>query len=151
MKKPLFIITLLILTFQSCKGTPDYMDDQKLCALLVEMTDEDQYYRNQYSESLTKEFRDSILKLQHKVDLKNTELLIEIVNSRGWPNKDSLGCTEFGAPMIIFRHAPDEYFTEVQNLIDKEFSEGRLDGFTHAFIDNHLNGRPGMNFKINEE
>ena len=151
MKKSLFIISILIFILQSCKGTPEYMDDQKLCVMLAEMTNRDQNLRAELASGMSSERKDSIWKYQKHEDLNNTKLLIKIIEARGWPNKDSLGCKEFGPPMLIFRHAPKEYFNEIKFLIDKEFKEGRMNGLDHAFIDDHLNGRPGMNFKITEE
>jgi len=44
--------------------------------------------------------------------------------------------------VIIFRHAPEEYWKEIKPLIDKEFAEKRMGKGDYWFIDNHLNGRP---------
>ncbi len=53
--------------------------------------------------------------------------------------------------MLIFRHAPKKFFEEIIKIIDKELDEGRLDGLSHAFIKDHLNGRPGLSFQIIED
>lgn len=147
----ILITVLLIITSYSCKKKPSYMNDSKLCEMLVEMTKRDQNFRLQITKNSTKKVQDSLMNLQAKEDFKNTSLLIEIIKSRGWPNKDSLGCKKFGPPMLILRHAPKEFFKEIKVLIDKEYEKGRLNGLTHAFIEDHLNGRPGMNFTITED
>ena len=127
------------------------MDDQKLCDILQEMSNQDQKYRSLMSEEIDQKVRDSLFEIQKEIDVHNTQLLIEIVESRGWPKQDSLRCEEFGSPLVIFRHAPESYFNRIQILIDRELEEGRIGNLDHAFIEDHLNGRPGMPFEIVEE
>ena len=127
------------------------MDDQKLCDILQEMSNQDQKYRSLMSEEIDQKVRDSLFEIQKEIDVHNTQLLIEIVESRGWPNQDSLRCEEFGSPLVIFRHAPESYFNRIQILINRELEEGRIGNLDHAFIEDHLNGRPGMPFEIVEE
>jgi hypothetical protein len=90
----------------------------------------------------SKRVRDSLWEIQLKIDKKNTKLLIDITKKRGWVSKDGLGCTEYIAPVIIFRPAPEKYWEEIKLLIDKEYAEKRMGRGDYGFIDNHLNGRP---------
>jgi len=90
----------------------------------------------------SKEVRDSLWEIQTEIDKKNTKLLIDITEKRGWPSKDELGCNEYIAPMLIFRHAPKEFWEEIKPLIDKEYAEKRMGSGDYWFIDNHLRGRP---------
>jgi len=93
---------------------------------------------------------DSIANLQNQIDEKNTKLLIDIISYKGWPNKDSLNCIEFGPPVLIFRHAPKEYFDTIRVIIEKEHEKKRMGDGDYMFIDNHLKGRPMFNFETVE-
>jgi hypothetical protein len=44
--------------------------------------------------------------------------------------------------MIIFRHAPKDFWNEIRPLIEKEFAEKRMGSGDYGLIDNHLRGRP---------
>ena len=90
----------------------------------------------------SKRVRDSLWEIQTEIDKENTKLLIDITKKRGWVSKDGLGCTEYISPMIIFRHAPKEFWEEIRPLIKKEYEEERMNSATYGFIENHLNGRP---------
>jgi hypothetical protein len=90
----------------------------------------------------SKRVRDSLWEIQSEIDKKNTKLLIDITKKRGWISKDGLGCTEYIAPVIIFRHAPEKYWEEIKPLIEKEYAEKRMESGDYGFIDNHLRGRP---------
>jgi hypothetical protein len=90
----------------------------------------------------SKKVRDSLWEIQSEIDNKNTKLLIEITKKRGWVSKEGLGCSEYIAPVIIFRHAPQEYWEEIKPLINKEYAEKRMGNGDYEFIDNHLRGRP---------
>ena len=85
---------------------------------------------------------DSLWKIQSEIDRKNTKLLIDIVKKRGWVSKNQLGCTEYISPMMIFRHAPEEFWNEIRPLIEKEYSEKRMGSDCYGIIDNHIRGRP---------
>ncbi|NJB38202.1 hypothetical protein [Croceivirga sp. JEA036] len=86
--------------------------------------------------------RDSLWKIQSQIDRKNTRTLIDITKNRGWVSKAELGCEEYISPVIIFRHAPKEFWPEIRQLIDKEFTENRMGEGDYSFIDNHIKGRP---------
>jgi len=90
----------------------------------------------------SKKVRDSLWEIQSEIDKKNTKLLIDITKKRGWVSKKELGCTEYIAPVIIFRHAPEEFWDEIKPLIDKEYAEKRMGSGGYGFINNHLRGRP---------
>ena len=87
---------------------------------------------------------DSIANLQAQMDERNTELLIDIISYKGWPNKDSLNCVNFGPPVLIFRHADEKYFDTIRKIIEKESKEKRMADGDYMFIDNHLKGRPPL-------
>lgn len=89
-----------------------------------------------------KKIRDSLWAIQSEIDKKNTKLLIDITKKRGWVSKKQLGCTEYISPMIIFRHAPKEYWEEIRPLIEKEYAEKRMGIGDYGIIDNHIRGRP---------
>ena len=91
---------------------------------------------------ISKNIKDSLWNIQRDIDRKNTELLIEITKKRGWVDKNELGCKEYFAPVIIFRHAPEEFWDEIKPLIEKEYAEKRMSKGDYWFIDNHLRGRP---------
>ena len=97
-----------------------------------------------------KKVRDSLWKIQSKIDKKNTKLLIDITKKRGWVSKKQLGCTEYISPMIIFRHAPEEFWTEIRPLIEKEYTEKRMGSGCYGIIDNHIRGRP-LDWSPNDE
>lgn len=99
----------------------------------------------------SKKVRDSLWEIQSRIDRKNTKLLIEITRKRGWVSKKQLGCTEYISPMIIFRHAPKEFWEDIRPLIKKEYEEKRMESATYGFIENHINGRPLLDLenKIN--
>ena len=96
----------------------------------------------------SKRIKDSLWTIQTEIDKRNTSLLIEITQKRGWLSKQDLGCTEYIAPVVIFRHAPKKYWDEIKTLIDKEYKEGRMEGGDYMFIVNHLNGRPSLNINV---
>jgi len=96
--------------------------------------------------ALSKVYRDSLMELQIKLDNVNTEILIDIIKKRGYPNKKNCDCKMF--PGIIFRHSQSEYWPEIGILIEKEFTEGRMNNGTYSMVKNHINGRKGhINFK----
>jgi hypothetical protein len=91
---------------------------------------------------VSKSIHDSLWNIQSAIDHKNTQLLIDITKKRGWVSKDGLGCSEDIAPVLIFRHAPEEFWDELKPLIDKEYAEKRMTVGDYEFIANHLKGRP---------
>jgi len=93
---------------------------------------------------------DSLRVLQQKLDVKNTEKLIEITKKRGWLTAEGLGCRENFKTVLIFRHAPKKYWKEIRALIEKERMEKRLSGYEHYIIDNHLKGRPPLTKKSSD-
>jgi len=99
-----------------------------------------------------KKEKDSIWNLQIKFDEKNTELLIDITNKRGWVSREELGCEEYISPWVIFRHSPEKYWKEIRPIIEKEYAEKRMVAGDYIMIDNHLKGRPmiDLNKKLNE-
>jgi len=95
---------------------------------------------------------DSLWEIQIELDKKNTRLLIDITRKRGWVTKNMLGCTEYFAPFLVFRHAPQEFWNELRPLIEKEYAEKRMGAGDYGFIDNHIRGRPiDFSFETTEE
>lgn len=136
--KNLLLIAIILFSILSCKKDNNYEIDSELCALLAEMLESDQGIRKLDSWTIS----DSLWKIQEEIDKNNTRLLIDITKKRGWVSKHELGCTEYIAPMIIFRHAPEEYWNEIRPLIEKEYAEKRMGRGDYGLIDNHIRGRP---------
>jgi len=90
---------------------------------------------------VTKKEKDSILKLQIAQDNINTEKLIKITQEFGWPSKNKIGCNEYFAPSMIFRHAQPQYNKRINEVIDKALRNGEMEKTEYTFILNHLNGR----------
>lgn len=93
---------------------------------------------------------DSLRELQLELDAKNTLKLIEITKKHGWQTSKSLGCDQRFRTVLIFRHAPEKYWNEIRDLIDKERNEKRMSGYEYYVIDNHLKGRPPMTKKSSD-
>jgi hypothetical protein len=87
---------------------------------------------------------DSLRLLQNLIDDENTARLIRIVKERGWLTAEKLECQEKFQPVLIFRHAPQKYWEEIRELIEKEKSAKRLSEYEYYLIDNHLKGRPPL-------
>lgn len=149
----ILISTLVVLALPSaCKDVNKFQDDAELCEMLAKMTDDDQRIRNlDVLQHGTQKQKDSLWKIQERIDTENTELLIGIIKQRGWVSKKTLNCQKYLAPVLIFRHSPKELFSEVKLIIDKELHHGRLDALNYQFINDHLNGRPGFIMEIIEE
>ncbi len=50
---------------------------------------------------------------------------------------------------MTLRHAPEQYWEELEPLITKEYSEGRMDVGQFKIVLNHINGRE--DFKLTKE
>lgn len=83
--------------------------------------------------------RDSLMALQILLDNKNTELLIDIIETRGLPNKDNSICKDF--PGHIFVHSQKKYHKKIEDLIEIENNKGNMNSGQYKFIKYHLNGR----------
>jgi len=149
MKKTLLTI-IIALSIVSCKEEK-YNDDSELCELLSEMFDDDQRIRKMdLLINGTSAQKDSLWKIQSQIDKRNTELLIDITEKRGWVNKKELGCNKAIAPVVIFRHSSKDYFEKIKKLIETESKAGRMKSGDYWFIDNHLKGRPDFDFQVVE-
>jgi hypothetical protein len=140
MSPPSVFLFLILISLGSCSalGPINYQDDPQLCQVLHQMVEADQKYR-QY-ERMT----DSRWRLQDKIDRRNCRYLIRIVKRRGWPTGDRLNCPvgQTPVPVLIFRHAPDKFFSPIKEIIEIEYQAGRMGGGDYFFIKNHLEGRP---------
>lgn len=140
MRKILFAVAVLF-ALVSCAGKKDF-SEQAVCTALAKMTEKDQKYRFLLmEESISPQEKDSLLALQQKLDKKNVEELIDIIAHRGWPDMRKLPC-EKGVPVLIFRHAGEEYFDTIRSIIDTQYQNGNMAKGDYMFIDNHLAGRP---------
>ena len=95
----------------------------------------------------TKQQEDSLMQLQIVLDNKNTELLIDIIKKRGFPNLPD--CKEEQFPAITLRHSQNQYWDEIRILIEKEFKLGNMNKGQFKIILNHINGRE--EFSITKE
>ncbi|NIK92878.1 hypothetical protein GZ212_12005 [Mangrovimonas sp. CR14] len=77
------------------------------------------------------------------VDHSNTQKLIDLTKTYGFPSNERLGVYKAKAYMI-FVHAPREFFPEVSELISKEFNEGRINEYKMEYIFWHIKGREGF-------
>lgn len=143
----ILLILFISIIILSCKKENNYENNDELCAILSEMNESDQQIRNlKELKNGSQKIKDSLWEIQNHIDHENTELLIEIIKKRGWISHSELGCSEYIAPVVIFRHAPKKYWNEIQSLIDKEYAEKRIGKGDFWFIDNHLKDRH-MNFE----
>ena len=141
--KSIRLILFISIIILSCKKENNYENDDELCKILSEMNKSDQKIRDLPElRNGSQKIKDSLWEIQNEIDNQNTELLIEITKKRGWISKTELGCSEYIAPVVIFRHAPKKYWNEIQPLIEKEYAEKRMENGDFWFIDNHLKGRP---------
>jgi len=92
--------------------------------------------------------KDSLMNLQVVIDNQNTETLINLVKTNGWPIKEGFKCEKTIGPVIIFRHSQEKYWNDIRTLIDKELKQKRISQGEYNLIDNHLKGRPS--FKVNK-
>lgn len=104
-------------------------------------------FKRQYLDSLTyplyQKSVDSIWSILKVNDSLNTKLLINITKDYGFPNNKRLGVPRSKA-YIIFTHAPNFYFKEVRELVEKEYNAGRIIEFKKEYILWHVNGRKGV-------
>ena len=142
MNKLITIGLILLLTQISCQNQEiNYENDKQLCELMYSMIENDQKYR--VHDSMT----DSLWVLQTEIDNYNCRQLIKIVEKRGWPDKERYNCDKPPGGVVIFRHAPEEFFPKIEKLIKSEYLAGRMGAGDYNFIKNHLEGRPMTNME----
>lgn len=119
-------------------------EKKHLVSELDTMVEQDQYYRflvDDLDESSDqyKQKRDSIWDIINRIDMANTQRLIEITENYGFPNVDRLD-----APIpvwLIFQHAPKEYFDQLKILLKGEYEAGRIPSLEYQMISWHLGHR----------
>jgi hypothetical protein len=88
------------------------------------------------------------------VDSLASKELIKITNKYGFPSHNRL-ITELGievnkkltsSPHIIFVHSPEKYYSEIRELVIREYKKGRMTKNVCSHIFWHLNGREGYPF-----
>ena len=95
----------------------------------------------------TEKQEDSLMQLQIILDNKNTELLIDIIKERGFPNLPDCKGSKF--PAMTLRHSQSQYWDEIRHLVEKEFNSGNMNKGQYKIVLNHINGRE--EFKITKE
>jgi len=101
---------------------------------------------NKQVKKYTKEEEDSIMDSQIELDNENTELLIDIIEKRGYPNKNNCECKTF--PGLIFVHSQKKYWGKIRTLIEIEYKEKRMEIGTYKYILWHINERKGTPFRL---
>lgn len=142
----LLCATLFTLTSLSQKILSD---KTALCDTLTKLKENDRFYRRgdiidtfaKTKSDYPKKIVDSIWVLQRKLDIYNTETLLQLTNDYGWLSNERVNCPELDI-WLIFRHSDKQYFDEISQLIDYELEAGRLDPFEHKMIRHQLQGRP---------
>lgn len=90
---------------------------------------------------VSKKVKDSLWALQSSLDEKNTKILIEIIEERGFPDIKKLECKGYASPFLIFVHSPEEYWSEIKNILDQEIKSDRITKGDYDYIMWHINGR----------
>ena len=147
MNKAIFLILLALFTSRvsSQESQPDVAI---LCPQISKIIKDDRLYRDQNifdkneAHKFEKKTLDSLKNLQWSLDNKNTEALIEIIQTYGWLNKKRLPCDFDPIVFIPFRHSQPVYHTEIKILMDKALAKGRLSKFHYDFLNDHFKGRP---------
>jgi len=81
----------------------------------------------------------TLIELQTELDNRNTELLIDIIKNRGYPNKKNSMCKKYAG--MVFRHSQSKYFDEIKILIKGELEKGNLNEASYNFFLDQINGR----------
>lgn len=76
---------------------------------------------------------DSIWNIINYLDNQNTEKLIFLTKRHGFPSNERLGVYKAKA-YFIFVHSPQNYFDEINMLIESEFNEGRISEYQKEYI-----------------
>ncbi len=119
-------------------------EESTYCEELLAMLEADNKYRSMmdtFEEQRQGKVYDSLMNLQIKIDNKNTEKLLKLVNDKGWPAQKELNCQPEIFPMIIFRHSQKKYFSAIEKTIENELQQNRITEWEYKFIMNHLKGR----------
>ncbi|MFD2565009.1 hypothetical protein [Aquimarina rubra] len=147
--KNTFLILIFFITYSGF-AQKTIRNKKKMCEMLTEMRNEDQLHRGTLSEYINNKEKysqkaiDSVWALQLEIDVRNTKKLIELTKKYGWISDERIDCPKLNI-WLIFRHAQEEYFEEISELIEKEYKAERLKTSHYRYIKNHLEGRPRMN------
>lgn len=122
----------------------------EMCSLLRTLRANDMKYRQLpilkskgfgHTSNFTKHEKDSVWRLQRKLDVKNTKTLLQLTRKYGWLSDERVDCSELDI-WLIFRHSDKPYFAEILEVIEKEHSAKRLNTFQFNLIKHQINGRP---------
>jgi hypothetical protein len=92
---------------------------------------------------------DSTINAMKLSDSLNSRKLLEITKAFGFPGSERLGVKTEKAYMI-FVHSPSYFFTEIEQVINQEFKQGRISEYCKEYIFWHLNGRQGLPPRLGE-
>jgi len=160
-KKALHILTIiLILASCSNKYHLNKHEIKLLNKEIDEMAENDQksrlvmynldsiYKQDRYTTMKPKQIKMQLLgtkyeEYQHKIDslwfeIKqndeyNTKKLIEITKKYGFPNNKRLGVYKSKA-YFIFVHSPREYFEQINELVEEEYTKSRMTEYEKEYI-----------------
>lgn len=82
---------------------------------------------------------DSLMHLQIKIDNVNTRQYIEIIKKRGYPSKKTCNCQNTAG--VVLRHAPQEHFEELKELLKSEYFKGNISDVSYLYQLNHFHYR----------
>lgn len=148
MRKATILLCATLFTLTSLSQKMGF-DTTAKCDMLTTLKENDRFYRTgdfidtfaKTRSDYPKKIVDSIWVLQRKLDVYNTETLLQLTKDYGWLNNERVNCPELDI-WLIFRHSDKQYFDEISQLIDYELAAERLDSFEHKMIRHHLQGRP---------
>lgn len=90
-----------------------------------------------------KKVQDSIYSIMKKINVQNTEKLLEITKDYGFPSKQRLE-SKTASAYLIFVHSPEQYHKEINSLITSEYKAKRISEYEKAYIFWHINKRKGL-------
>ncbi len=121
----------------------------EMCTLLKKMIENDQKHRNgkilkdgKFGRKSTypKHVIDSVWVLQRKLDVANTEKLLQLTEKHGWLSDARVQCPNLDI-WLVFRHSDKQYYSKILALIEKEHTAKRLNSFQYKLIKDHVTGK----------
>jgi hypothetical protein len=82
--------------------------DSVLVKILIKRNVEDQKYRGLSTSSMSREAKDSLWRIQKRIDLDNQQWLAEEINKNGWPGIYKTGETGDNMAWLIVQHADND-------------------------------------------
>lgn len=127
---------------QSCRKAFHELD--KYYGLNRNMFLKQEGFKRQYLDSITynmyQKSVDSLSRNMRRQDSLNTELLLNITKTHGFPSNQRLD-SKISKAYLIFANAPKTYFKEIELLVNAEYEAGRMIEFKKEYILWHTGGR----------